>query len=264
MVSSIGPVESSAQLLIDKIHYLGKVDIQRKVLTAESVAMNIWWKWMKVKGLSALGILIFSFLFQPVPFVHHQSVLLPGHCEVHWDLQHLQQMVSPLFDWSKSPFRIYDIFCSDNITYSVQNIKKILNTTYDIYWAEYIIYCAHLVGILDLWDLSDGKGEGKVHLLLPRRLVCKSQIEIPNAKNKPYFLKKESTHRGRVAWWPRSPWVYTKEPSRDPGSSARAASRHKITAWIHILHSLQSLVCSQNWCLPKQRKYDLQRTSANF
>ena len=126
--------------------------------------------------------------------------------------------------------------------YSAQNIKNILNRTYDIFWAEYIIYRAHLVGILDLWDLSDGKGEGKVHLLLPRRLVCKSQIEIPNAKNKPYFLKKESTHRGRVAWWPRSPWVYTKEPSRDPGSSARAASRHKITVWIQILHSLQSLV----------------------
>ena len=203
------------------------------------------------RTISALGILFFSFLFQPVPFVHHQSVLLPGHCEVHWDLQHLQQMVSPLFDWSKSPFRIYDIFCSDNITYSVQNIKKILNTTYDIYWAEYIIYCAHLVGILDLWDLSDGKGEGKVHLLLPRRLVCKSQIEIPNAKNKPYFLKKESTHRGRVAWWPRSPWVYTKEPSRDPGSSAHAASRHKITARIQILHSLQSLVFFSKLVLAK-------------
>ena len=69
------------------------------------------------RTISALGILIFSILFQPVPFVHHQSVLLPGHCEVHRDLQHLQQMVSPLFDRSKYPFRIYDIFYSEYIIY---------------------------------------------------------------------------------------------------------------------------------------------------
>ena len=84
------------------------------------------------RTISALGILIFSILFQPVPFVHHQSVLLPGHCEVHWDLQHLQQMVSPLFDRSKSPFRIYDIFCSEYKEYSEQNIWYILSRIYNI------------------------------------------------------------------------------------------------------------------------------------
>ena len=109
-------------------------------------------------------------------------------------------MVSPLFDRSKSPFRIYDIFCSKYIIYSVQNIKNILNTTYDIYWAEYILYCAHLVGILDLWDLSDGKGEGKVHLLLPRRLVCKSQIEIPDTINKLCFLNKKKNLLTEEGW----------------------------------------------------------------
>ena len=56
-----------------------------------------------------------------------------------------------------------------------------------IYFGQNILYSAHLVGILDLRDLSDGKGEGEVHLLLPRRLVCKSQIEIPDTINKPYF-----------------------------------------------------------------------------
>ena len=206
------------------------------------------------------------YLFQPVPFVHHQSVLLPGHCEVHWDLQHLQQLASPLFDRSKSPFRIYDIFCSEYIIYSVQNTKNILHRTYDIFWAEYIIYCAHLVGILDLWDLSDGKGEGKVHLLLPRRLVCKSQIEIPDTINKLCFLNKKKNLLTEEGWL---------GDLVAPGYTPR--NRLVTQARVRVLHQGTKLpsefkfcilckvsIFSQNWCLPKQRKYDLQRTSANF
>ena len=213
------------------------------------------------RTISALEILIFSILFQPVPFVHHQSVLLPGHCEVHWDLQHLWQIVSSLFDRSKSPSKIYDIFCSEYILYSAQNTKNILNRMNDIFWAEYIIYCAHLVGILDLRDLSDGKGEGEVHLLLPRRLVCKSQIDIPDTNNKPYFF--QLTEEG---------WLGDLVA---PGYTPR--NRLVTQARVRVLHQgtklppefIFCILCkvsffSQNWCLPKQRKYDLQRTSADF
>ena len=131
--------------------------------------------------------------------------------------------------------------------------------------AEYIIYCAHLVGILDLRDLSDGKGEGEVHLLLPRRLVCKSQIEIPDTINKPSFFKRKNllTEEG---------WLGDLVA---PGYTPR--NRLVTQARVRVLHQgtklppefIFCILCkvsffSQNWCLPKQRKYDLQRTSANF